>query len=55
MENTLSFALKSLMEQVRDFKPNDTNDRAPADVVSIGQVREAAEEAKDSLRHNFRS
>lgn len=54
MENTLSFALKSLMQQVADFKPNEVQSGANADAITISQVRDAAEEAKDALRHNFR-
>lgn len=57
MEKTLSFALKSLLDQVKSAHPAGAGEQEQtySDRVTIADVRYAAEEAKDSLRHRLRS
>lgn len=57
MEKSLSFALKSLVEQVGSAKPagGDEHARSNSDRVRIADIRNAAEDAKDNLRHSLRS
>lgn len=57
MEKSLSFALKYLVEQVGSAKPagGDEHARSNSDRVRIADIRNAAEDAKDTLRHSLRS
>lgn len=54
MDNTMLHALKSLMEQIK-AAPTTGQEIAHdnADRVRIADVRSAAEDAKDNLRHSF--
>lgn len=55
MESKLTFALKSLVEQVKSAQPAARDEASHADRVTIADVRRAAEDAKDSLRHSYRA
>lgn len=55
MDNTMLHALKSLVDQVNSTPASLGlgSDKDHADRVRIAEVRGAAEEAKDNLRHGY--
>ena len=57
MQNTMTTTLKALVSQVSNASRQAIASTAPAgqDMVRIADVRRAAEDAKDTLRHRFSS
>lgn len=57
MENTMTNTLKALVSQVSNtaFRASATSAPANQGAVRIADVRDAAQDAKDTLRHRFSS
>ena len=57
MADSMTLALKSLVAQVRSpqqISPGSTRTDAESARVSIAEVRQAGQDAKDSLRNGYR-